>query len=45
MKTVPQINYDDKDYEVIKKLKDKLGSNWHDFILDLARNYGGEKKS
>ena len=44
MKLIPQINYDDKDYEDIKDLKEKLGSNWHDFILDLVRDYNKNLK-
>ena len=39
MKLLPQINYDDKDFKLIKDLKERLDSNWHDFILDLVRFY------
>jgi len=39
MKLIPQINYDDEDYKLIRDLKDNLKINWHDFILTLVKFY------
>ncbi len=36
-----QINvwFEDAEHEKIMKVKEEHGGNWHDFILDLSRNY------
>jgi len=38
------ITYEDKDHEVIEQAKKIHGGNWHDFFLDLSREYIGIKK-
>jgi len=43
MKSTPPIYYEEKDYNEIKSLKEKLGCNWHDFFLDLVRFYKEQK--
>lgn len=38
MKTL-NLPFEDKEFRIIEQAKDKSGSNWHDFILDLCREY------
>lgn len=38
MKSV-NIVFDDKEYTFVEKAKEKHKGNWHDFLLDLSRNY------
>lgn len=39
MRATPPVYYEEENYKLIKALKEKLGSNWHDFFLDLVRFY------
>ena len=48
MRYIHQIAYADNEFKIIAEAKEIHGGNWHDFILDLARNYlnrmkGGDK--
>lgn len=43
MKTL-NITFEEKDMINIEKVKKDHGGNWHDFILDLVRNYKKEVK-
>jgi len=36
------IVFEDKEYNVILQAKEKHGGNWHDYLLDVSRNYKGE---
>lgn len=38
MKTL-NVTFEDKDYRTIEKAKANHGGNWHDFFLDLVREY------
>ena len=42
---IPPIAYEEKEYKTIMELKSKLGSNWHDFILDLVRFYNSNSEA
>lgn len=43
IRQIPPIAYEEKDFNLIKDLKEELGSNWHDFFLDLVRFYRKHK--
>ena len=44
--TMKQLNitYEDKEHKELETIKNKSNLNWHDFILEAARQYKGEKK-
>lgn len=40
--------FEDKEHKILTQAKEKHGGNWHDFVLDLSRDYikkGGENDS
>jgi len=36
-----QINvwFEEEEHGIISKIKEKHGGNWHDFLMDIAREY------
>jgi len=35
----PPTAFEDKEFKVVLKAKEIHGGNWHDFFLDLSREY------